>query len=197
MLLTPVFTRVRLVPGSSYQNIGEKGEKFWAGEGGGASGILPVCTKTRRLCLAWRSRNVHIGNCWGTVGGAIQRGMSPAESAIEEMREETGYSGNMQILDAFVFVSGKFRYFNFLGLVDREFAFNPESGYSWETDHIEWMTYEKAREEIEGGRAHMGLKALFEKSQDLIEKAIGYDPEKTGLSEETEGENPRLTEYSK
>jgi 8-oxo-dGTP pyrophosphatase MutT (NUDIX family) len=197
MLLTPVFTRVRLVPGSSYQNIGEKGEKFWAGEGGGASGILPVCTKTRRLCLAWRSRNVHIGNCWGTVGGAIQRGMSPAESAIEEMREETGYSGNMQILDAFVFVSGKFRYFNFLGLVDREFAFNPESGYSWETDHIEWMTYEKAREEIEGGRAHMGLKALFEKSQDLIEKAIGYDREKTGLSEETEGENPRLTEYSK
>lgn len=188
MLLTPVFTRVRLVYGSSYQDIGEGGRTFWAGEGGGASGILPVCIKTKRLCLAWRSRHVHIGNCWGTIGGAIQRGMSPAESATEEMREETGYGGNIKILDAYVFASGKFRYFNFIGLVDQEFTFSPGSGHSWETDHIEWMTYEKARKEIEGGRAHMGLKALFEKSQGLIERAIGYDREKTGLHEEMEGE---------
>lgn len=196
MLLTPAFTRVRLVYGSSYQNIGEGGQTFWAGAGGGASGILPVCTKTKRLCLAWRSVAVHMGNCWGTIGGAIQRGMSPAESAIKEMREETGYEGSIQMLDAHVFVSGKFRYFNFLGLVDREFTFEPKRGHGWETDHIEWMDYGKAREEIEGGRAHLGLKPLFEESQDLIEKAIGYDPEKIELPEEKEGENPKLVEYS-
>jgi 8-oxo-dGTP pyrophosphatase MutT (NUDIX family) len=184
MLLTPTFTRVRLIYGSSFQDIGEGGQTFWAGEGGGASGILPICTKTKRLCLAWRSRYVHIGNCWGTIGGAIQKGLSPAESAMEEMREETGYGGSIKMLNAYVFASGKFRYFNFIGLVDGEFGFNPESGHSSETDHIEWMTYEKAREEIESGRAHMGLKALFEKSQDVIERAIGYDHE----WDETEGD---------
>lgn len=184
MLLTPAFTHVRLVPASSYQDIGEGGQTFWAGEGGGASGILPVCTKTKRLCLAWRSRHVHIGNCWGTIGGAIQRGMSPSESAIEEMREETGYGGKIQILNAYVFTSGNFRYFNFLGLVDQEFGFNPPGDHSWETDHIEWMTYEKALQEIEGGKAHMGLKALFEQSKNLIEKAIGYDPKETETHED-------------
>lgn len=165
----------QVIKGSSYQNIGEGGQTFWAGEGGGASGILPICTKTKRVCLAWRSRYVHMGNCWGTIGGAIQRGMSPQESAIEEMREETGYGGSIKLVNAYVFSSGKFRYFNFLGLVDSEFSFNPHSQYSDETDHIEWMTYEEALEQM--GRAHTGLKALFEQSKDIIEKAVGGEQE--------------------
>jgi 8-oxo-dGTP pyrophosphatase MutT (NUDIX family) len=179
----------QLVQGSSYQDIGEGGQTFWAGEGGGASGILPVCVKTKRLCLAWRSSQVHMGNCWGTIGGAIQRGMSPPESAIEEMREETGYGGRIELKDAYVFASGKFRYFNYLGLVDSEFSFNPEGGHSWETDYIKWMTYEQALKEIEGGKAHTGLKALFEQSKSLIEEAIGHEPE-TGheLKEEPKSE---------
>ena len=55
---------------------------FWVGEGGGASGILPICPATGRIGLAWRSANVSEGNCFGTIGGAIIKGKSPAESAF-------------------------------------------------------------------------------------------------------------------
>lgn len=180
-----------LVYSSSYQNIGEGGQTFWAGEGGGASGILPVCPKTQRICLAWRSRHVHMGNCWGTIGGAIQRGMSPAESALEEMREETGYGGKVALKDAFVFSSGKFRYFNYLGIVDSEFGFHPAGEHSWETDHIEWFTYPEALQEIHSGRAHTGLKQLFEKSRDLIESLLDFDSSET-TGEETANEEKHV-----
>ena len=47
---------------------------YWAGSGGGASGILPICTVTGRICFAWRSPEVQEGSCWGTLGGAVKRG---------------------------------------------------------------------------------------------------------------------------
>ena len=75
---------------------------YWVGdvgEGGiSASGILPICANTRRLCLALRSRNVHnvvngdkhyYGECWGIIGGAVSG--DPLESAKAETHEETGF----------------------------------------------------------------------------------------------------------
>ena len=76
---------------------------YWAGAGGAASGILPICTSTKRIGLAWRSSEVADGNCWGTIGGAVQRGMSPDESAKEELAEETGYQGSISLIPAYVF----------------------------------------------------------------------------------------------
>jgi len=113
-----------------------------------------------------------MGDCWGTIGGAINRGMSPQQSAVTELEEETGYSGPIKIINAYVFSSGKFKYYNFLGVVAQEFGFHPSSGHSWETESIEWMDYSQALQEIEGGKAHMGVKALFENSRDLIEKLL-------------------------
>jgi GNAT superfamily N-acetyltransferase/RNA:NAD 2'-phosphotransferase (TPT1/KptA family) len=78
-------------------------EGFWAGEGNAASGVLPICTTTQRVCLAWRSPDVHIGDCWGVVGGAVKKGMTPQESAKEELGEETGYRGGITLHPAFVF----------------------------------------------------------------------------------------------
>ena len=66
---------------------------YWAGEGHAASGVLPVCTSTGRVCLAWRSPGVNPGNCWGTIGGAVKEGMGLEESARHELAEETGYRG--------------------------------------------------------------------------------------------------------
>ena len=57
-------------------DVGE-GDEYWAGEGNAASGVLPVCPQTGNVCLAWRSNEVMMGNCWGTIGGAVQKGMSP------------------------------------------------------------------------------------------------------------------------
>jgi 8-oxo-dGTP pyrophosphatase MutT (NUDIX family) len=78
-------------------------EGFWAGEGNAASGVLLICPATGRIGLAWRSPDVHIGDCWGVVGGAVKKGMTPQESAKEELGEETGYRGGITLHPAFVF----------------------------------------------------------------------------------------------
>jgi 8-oxo-dGTP pyrophosphatase MutT (NUDIX family) len=48
--------------------------------------VLPV-DERRRILLAW-----HAGHTdgWGTVGGAVDPGESPAEAAVREAREEIG-----------------------------------------------------------------------------------------------------------
>ncbi len=149
-----------------------EGQRFWAGNQG-ASGILPIASNSGKICLAWRSNNVHLGNCWGTLGGAIGEGMTPVSSAIQEMQEETGYSGAVHTIPAFVFTSGSFKYYNFIGVVPNEFPFNP-GNHSWETNSIDFMDYNDILSEIQTNphKFHPGLIALFKNSKDLIEKTL-------------------------
>ena len=149
---------------------------YWVGAGGGASGILPICTSTGRICLAWRSGWVKEGDCWGTIGGAIQKGMSPADSAKEEMREEVGYAGGIRLIPSFVFIDGSFKYYNFLGLVPSEFELHPMQGgssnlqFSDETDAIAWFTWEDLQNDIKEntGDYHSGVLKLLQQSGDQI-----------------------------
>jgi len=149
---------------------------YWAGAGGGASGILPICTTTGRVCLAWRSGWVHEGNCWGTIGGAIQQGMSPGESAKKEMQEEVGYHGSIRLIPSFVFTHGKFKYYNFLGLVASEFSLNPMEGgssnlqFTDETDAIAWFTWDDLQNDIRNNPSdyHSGVLKLLQQSGDQI-----------------------------
>src|SRR5581483_8366455 len=115
----------------------------------------------------WRSRAVHMGDCWGTIGGAIQGG-SPEESAKTELKEETGYAGPIDLKPAYVFSKGSFKYYNFIGIVPNEFPFHPE--HTWETDKIEWKTYEQILTEMQEqpNHFHMGIIALFKNSKNLI-----------------------------
>lgn len=155
---------------------------YWAGEGGGASGILPICTTTGRICFAWRSPEVQQGSCWGTIGGAIQRGMQPGESAQEELWEETGYSGGMTLHPAFVFQSGTFLYFNFIGETAQEFDFHPQSDAVWETEGLEWFTLPQVREYMAKSphEFHSGVIALFKNSGKLIEQICAKAAPKKG-----------------
>jgi 8-oxo-dGTP pyrophosphatase MutT (NUDIX family) len=153
---------------------------YWVGAGGAASGILPICTTTGRICLAWRNAEMNGGDCWGTIGGGIQKGKSPAESARHEMMEEVGYKGGIRLIPAFVFTDGSFRYFNFLGLVPTEFGLNPMPGgsanldFADETDEIKWFSLEDLKYEVEEhpGHFHPGLLALFENSGAIIRQII-------------------------
>lgn len=156
---------------------------FRVGDGGGASGILPICKETKRIGLAWRSSEVNQGDCWGTLGGAIQRGKSPAESAQSELQEETGYHGGIKMHPAFVFSSGSFKYFNFIGEVDEEFELHPEPGFGWETDHLTWITLEELEADIENnpGDYHSGVVALFTNSYDLIKRLTDGEDWKTAV----------------
>jgi 8-oxo-dGTP pyrophosphatase MutT (NUDIX family) len=147
-------------------------EGYWAGEGNGASGVLPICENTGRICLAWRNVEVHSGNCWGTLGGALKKEVSPSESAVIEMREETGYAGTVTLHPAFVFSDRSFTYSNFIGLVTDEFSFDPKEEHAWETDFIEWFSLDdiEAMMKVSPSSFHAGLITLFEESKELIEK---------------------------
>ena len=154
---------------------------FWVGAGGAASGILPLCTSTGRIGLAWRSSKVSQGDCWGTIGGAIKRGLSPIESAKEELVEETGYHGGINLIPAFVFTSGAFKYHNFLGLVPSEFKLNPMHGsasgmdFDDENDTLVWFSWGSLIQhmEEEPDSFHEGLAALLEHSGDQIREICG------------------------
>jgi 8-oxo-dGTP pyrophosphatase MutT (NUDIX family) len=45
--------------------------------------------------LQHRSANVHQGNTWGLMGGAIERGEDPAAAALREAHEESGVDASM------------------------------------------------------------------------------------------------------
>jgi len=156
---------------------------YWAGAGHAASGVLPVCTSTGRVCLAWRSPDVDQGSCWGTIGGAVKEGMDPSSSARHELAEETGYRGNLLLHPAHVFKSGKFSYHNYIGEVGHEFGLRPEGGSAWETEALEWGGLDEWLKEAKTspGSFHPGVLVLLRESGGLIrsicEKAEGRKTE--------------------
>lgn len=174
-------------------------EGFWAGEGNAASGVLPVCPTTGNVCLAMRSSEVLSPNCWGTIGGAVQRGMSPQESAKTEMQEETGYHGGITLIPAFVFAAaGGFKYHNFIGVVSNEFAFHPSEEHSWETDFIQWIPYADVVKDMQTNPSdyHPGLIALFKNSKQAIERVMKIKEEPEEPQEKTSAStSPQLEAF--
>jgi 8-oxo-dGTP pyrophosphatase MutT (NUDIX family)/GNAT superfamily N-acetyltransferase len=150
-------------------------DAYWAGEGNAASGILAVAKDTHRLCLAWRNQKTHTGDCWGLIGGAVQKEKSPGDSAAAEMREEVGYTGPVELHAGYVFTDQGFSYHNFVGITGSEFPFNPHSDHAWETDFIKWKTLEEWQEEMDtnAGDFHPGVITFFEESADLIASVVG------------------------
>lgn len=77
-----------------------------------------------------------------------------------------------------------FRYFNFVGVVPSEFALNPSPQHSWETDSLEWVSFDDLRRDIDRNpdNYHPGLIALVENSHELIARFAGggVDPEPEG-----------------
>jgi ribosomal protein S18 acetylase RimI-like enzyme/8-oxo-dGTP pyrophosphatase MutT (NUDIX family) len=150
--------------------------EYWAGENNSASGILPLCPNTGRIGLALRSEEVDEPGTYGTVGGAVIKGMSPEESAKKELKEETGYSGGIKLIPAYVFKDKDFKYFNFLGIVPKEFSLRPGSGSSAgldhadETDHLKWVDWEEV---LKGdSNYHFGLRDLLKHSEAEIRKIM-------------------------
>jgi 8-oxo-dGTP pyrophosphatase MutT (NUDIX family) len=136
-----------------------------------ASGILPIAKDTRRICLAWRSKEVKEGNRFSTIGGMLKTGKTPKQSALIELDEETGYNGHIELHNAFVCRLTGFQYHNFIGVVPTAFGLRPEEEFKWETDFIEWMEYPHINSLMESHPKlfHKGLIQLFHESKALIE----------------------------
>jgi len=132
---------------------------FWGSQG---AGILPICTSTKRILIALRSQDVEEPNSWGIWGGAIDsKETSPKNGALREFKEETRYTGSIDLIDAFVFKQNSFSYFNFIGLLPEEF----EPRLDWENSDYKWVTYEEL---LNTRNQHFGLTALIKNSNKII-----------------------------
>lgn len=149
---------------ADYQNSSE--ENFWGNVG---AGILPFCPETKRFLIAYRSIHVNEPNTWGVWGGKVDDEdlMNLQGEAKREFEEETGYSGSISLIPAYVFKSpgGGFEYHNFIGILSKEF--NPK--HNWETENHKWLTLEEL---FKLEPKHFGLSALLKNSYNLITNLV-------------------------
>jgi len=131
---------------------------FWGKQG---AGCLFLAKDTGRICIAHRSQAVEQPGTWGTWGGAIDSGEDPVKAIRREVKEEAGYTGQLDLIPLFIFShpSG-FKYYNFLALVDKEFT--PIT--DWETQNSAWFDYGRWPKPL-----HPGLVTLL---SDLASTAI-------------------------
>ena len=124
---------------------------FWGRQ---AAGCVFVAKDTGRFCIAHRSAAVQEPGTWGTIGGAIDESEDPAEAVRREVAEETGYTGDMQLIPLMVFraPTGSFKYHNFLAVVSTEFT--PD--LNWETQAYAWFKFGEWPSPL-----HPGLKSLL------------------------------------
>lgn len=123
---------------------------FWGRAG---AGCVIVARDTGRILLPHRSRMVEQPGTWGTWGGAIDRGMTPESAVRNEVSEEAGYSGHMDLIPLFVYRhKNGFVYHNFAAIVDHEFF----PTLNWETDDSRWIEFGDWPSPM-----HFGLKSLL------------------------------------
>ncbi len=153
--------------GKNHVNSNDAGDNFWGNFG---AGILPICLKTGRILVAYRSIHVNEPHTFGIFGGAIDADgddhtRTPEQAAREELHEEAGYKGHFDVIPAYVFKtpSGSFTYYNFIGLLDDEF----EPELDWETESTKWITLQEL---YDLKPKHFGLEALIKNSGDIIRK---------------------------
>lgn len=139
-------------------------EQYWGSIG---AGIVPVCIKTKKFLIGLRSSYVLEPHTWGGFGGKldIDEGVDEAieEAAIRELKEETRYNGEIQLIKGYVFKDKNFEYHNFIGEVEEEF----KPILNWENDRAVWMTYDEL---LELPNKHFGLIKFLNESKDLFEK---------------------------
>jgi len=148
--------------------------QYW---GSKASGILPICKSTGRIGIGLRSHWVNQPNTWGNFGGAIGLGhygesleeKSPEENAMDELREETGFYGEVELIPSYVFEKPDFKYYNFIGIVDKEFELDLSDIEHIEVTQIIWVTLEEL---LKKDNIHSGLKEMITQSIDQLESVI-------------------------
>lgn len=139
-----------------------------------ASGILPIASNTKNLCLSWRSPGIRQGDVWGIVGGMAEGDVSMASSALREMGEEVGYYGPIELHAAFVTRRPGFEYHSFIGIVPEEFEFKAEQEYLFETSFISWLPYSTVQQLVieQPHNFHPGLLELLRESDKLIQRFV-------------------------
>ena len=160
--------------GKTYKANPDKGDGYWCPdhEGGcyrrcdsrrwgkfGAAGVLFFHRATGTFLLNQRSRAIHHGGSWSTLGGAIDRNETPYAGALREAAEEIGdlpetLTKRIEITATTEGKHSDWTYTTFV--VEVEDRWTPEGG-DWESIGNEWVTLS----EIAVLRLHPGFKANF------------------------------------
>ncbi|NQW00789.1 MAG: NUDIX domain-containing protein [Rhodospirillales bacterium] len=115
---------------------------------------------TGRFLIAHRAEGTLQPHTWGTWGGAIDRGETPEQTVLRELKEEAEFTGETkEILPLYVFEhhSG-FRYNNYLVVVAEEF----EPILNWEMKHFGWFDFGGWPDPL-----HFGLERLLNDERSL------------------------------
>ena len=88
-----------------------------------AAGILPYCPKTGRYLIAKRGPDISNPNQWTNFGGKADKGENPAQTAVREFKEESGYKGSVRLNRPIPTKNNKdgMTFYNFIGEVPAEF----------------------------------------------------------------------------
>lgn len=146
-------------------------EDFWGSAG---AGCILLAKNTGRLCLSHRSSVVNEPNTWGMWGGRIDEDdISPKDALLRELLEESGYNGSISLIPLYVFRNKhrSFTYYNFLGIIEKEFSPN----LNWENQGYKWFKYGDWPKPL-----HPGVKALLSDSTSIttIEKFVRMNADK-------------------
>jgi len=145
--------------GADFAN--DAGEKFWGNLG---AGVLPICKKTGRILVAYRSKYVNEPHTWGIFGGKLDEEDGEDDLQVvakREFVEETGFSGDVRLIPAYIYKAKGFEYHNFIGILDDEF----EPELDWETEKTKWINFDELEKLYP---KHFGLKALVQNDLDKI-----------------------------
>jgi 8-oxo-dGTP pyrophosphatase MutT (NUDIX family) len=165
----------------------ERGCNYWGDAG---SGVLPIAKNTGKFLVSHRGAHVNEGGTFGIFGGGIFirqyrlkdveeliKSNIPKEHAQEELREETGYNGPIDLKEIYVYKDMKkspqglpcnFYYWNYIGIVPEEFPVRPEAESQWEEGgESGWLTYEEL---MRVEPKHFGLKEVLSKAGTAIQQ---------------------------
>lgn len=138
----------------------------WGQRGAGA---VFVCPSTGRVGLGFRGPQSNTPDCWGTCGGAIDRGESYEQGLAREIEEELGYRiTNFTKIDQFK--TSTFEYVTYLVVCDNEFKPDLSAAPPWEMVKFGWFDPRKMPAPI-----HPGTKGTLMKPavMAMIGKALG------------------------
>lgn len=132
---------------------------FW---GNVAAGCLPISTETKRILLCYRSSYVNEPHTYGLWGGKVEEDDSLEDTVINELCEETGYYGEIDLIPVFIFRNDNktFEYHNFIGIIQDEY----KPTLNWESDGYKWITFDEL---LKIKDKHPGLELLLEDKKTL------------------------------
>ncbi len=102
-------------------------------------------------------------NKWRLPKGWIEKGESSLEAAKREVREEGGVE--TEVLgkigsEKYFFIENNQKIFKTVVFYLMKYIQEAQEGYSWETEEIDWLPFQEAKEKL-----------FFEKEKEILEKA--------------------------